>query len=327
MRTGRRCTTLIQFPVAFWAGISAKAEPVPPLKPADHSVVDDLVSVEVGDELDLLPGAHLLELNLLEVGVHIHLPDGYDREQGRGGLHALAELHLSPRDDSIHRRADHRTSEIHLGFVHLSLGKRHGGLGGIQRGTRIAGAVDDTGQLVPRDRARGDECLTALQVNLGALDVGRGRDHLCIGARELGLRLTQRQSSVRVVDDDQHIPVLDLLAVHHVHLGNRPLDLGGDERYFGGRVGVVGLHVARADVLPVRPVTSAGREDDECKQAKHQCPFASRGRARARLLRGRIIGGGGSGVRGGKGYFDSGVHGNLLITSHWVRGLGGRPIG
>src|ERR1700726_4232618 len=30
MRTGRRCTTLIQLPVAFCAGIRAKAAPVPP---------------------------------------------------------------------------------------------------------------------------------------------------------------------------------------------------------------------------------------------------------------------------------------------------------
>ena len=33
MRTGRRCTTLIQLPVAFCAGTSAKAAPVPPEKP------------------------------------------------------------------------------------------------------------------------------------------------------------------------------------------------------------------------------------------------------------------------------------------------------
>ncbi len=33
MRTGRRCTTLIQLPDAFCAGISEKAEPVPPEMP------------------------------------------------------------------------------------------------------------------------------------------------------------------------------------------------------------------------------------------------------------------------------------------------------
>src|SRR5450830_1107845 len=33
MRTGRRCTTLIQLPVAFCAGIMANAEPVPPDRP------------------------------------------------------------------------------------------------------------------------------------------------------------------------------------------------------------------------------------------------------------------------------------------------------
>ena len=125
MRTGRRCTTLIQLPVAFCAGYQCEGGACAAVEARDHAVVDDLVAVEVGDELDLLPRAHLLELNLLEVGIHIHLPDGYDREQGRGGLHALAELHLAPRDDSIHRRADHRAAEVHFGFVHPSLGKRH----------------------------------------------------------------------------------------------------------------------------------------------------------------------------------------------------------
>jgi hypothetical protein len=33
IRTGTRCTTLIQLPVAFCAGITAKAEPVPPPMP------------------------------------------------------------------------------------------------------------------------------------------------------------------------------------------------------------------------------------------------------------------------------------------------------
>ena len=33
IRTGRRWTTLIQLPVAFCAGTSAKAAPVPPEKP------------------------------------------------------------------------------------------------------------------------------------------------------------------------------------------------------------------------------------------------------------------------------------------------------
>ena len=62
-----------------------------------------------------------------------------------------------------------------------------------------------------------------------------------MGARKVRLRLAQRQSRVRVIDDDEHIPALDLLAVHHLHLGNRSVDLGGDERHFGGRVSVVGL--------------------------------------------------------------------------------------
>src|SRR3546814_7748996 len=42
MRTGRRCTTLIQFPVAFWAGTTAKAAPVPPEKPRSEEHTSEL---------------------------------------------------------------------------------------------------------------------------------------------------------------------------------------------------------------------------------------------------------------------------------------------
>ncbi len=45
-RTGKRCTTLIQFPVAFWAGNNEKALPVP-IKPDNGTVINDIISVKI----------------------------------------------------------------------------------------------------------------------------------------------------------------------------------------------------------------------------------------------------------------------------------------
>ena len=64
MRTGRRWTTLIQLPVAFCAGTSANAAPVPPEKPADLAVEDDVLAVEVGRQLDRLAGLDLAAARL-----------------------------------------------------------------------------------------------------------------------------------------------------------------------------------------------------------------------------------------------------------------------
>ena len=48
MRTGTRCTTLIQLPVAFCAGSSAKAAPVPAPRPATVPWYSTLLAVHVG---------------------------------------------------------------------------------------------------------------------------------------------------------------------------------------------------------------------------------------------------------------------------------------
>ena len=86
MRTGRRWTTLIQLPVAFCAGISAKAEPVPPEKPATRPWNTTSLAIEVGGQLDRLAEADLLELHFLEVGVDIDAADRDDGHQRRARL-------------------------------------------------------------------------------------------------------------------------------------------------------------------------------------------------------------------------------------------------
>ena len=58
MRTGSRWTTLIQLPVAFWAGIDREGRAGAAGK-ADHpAVVHDLLAIEVARQHGRLPGVH-----------------------------------------------------------------------------------------------------------------------------------------------------------------------------------------------------------------------------------------------------------------------------
>ena len=74
-RTGRRWTTLIQLPVAFWAGIRAKAAPVPPAKPTTCRETSRRRR-RCRSQGHRLADAHLAQLHLLEVGVDIGLSTG-----------------------------------------------------------------------------------------------------------------------------------------------------------------------------------------------------------------------------------------------------------
>src|ERR1700748_203297 len=69
-RTGTRCTTLIQLPVAFCAGSSAKAAPVPGPRPEtrDRPLILAVAAVNVGHDFDRLADPHPVELHFLEVG-------------------------------------------------------------------------------------------------------------------------------------------------------------------------------------------------------------------------------------------------------------------
>ena len=104
MRTGTRCTTLIQLPVAFCAGSSENALPVPADRPTILAVVFDLAAVEVGLELDRLSDTHLAQLHFLEVRVDPQRVERHDRHQRRARRDALAELHAALRDLAGHRR-------------------------------------------------------------------------------------------------------------------------------------------------------------------------------------------------------------------------------
>ena len=73
---------------------------------------------------------------------------------------------------------------------------------------------------------------------------GTTRRATCPGAREIRLRLPQGESGIGVIDYDQDVAVLDLLAVDDIHRRDRSVDLRGNHGDLGGRVGVVGRHIA-----------------------------------------------------------------------------------
>ena len=86
MRTGSRCTTLIQLPVAFCAGTMASAAAGAAGEADDPAVVDDLVAIEIASQFRGLAGADLGQLHFLEVGVDIGGLDRHDDHQRRAGL-------------------------------------------------------------------------------------------------------------------------------------------------------------------------------------------------------------------------------------------------
>ena len=69
-------------------------------------MVSHAAAIEVGVQRDRLADAHLLQLDLLEVGVDMHLIERHHGQQRHAGLDALAELDLALGDDAVERRFD-----------------------------------------------------------------------------------------------------------------------------------------------------------------------------------------------------------------------------
>src|SRR6185295_5275745 len=95
-------------------------------------------AVEVGGEHGRLAGAHLLKLDLLEVGVDVGPVDGDDRHDRVAGLDPLADLHLTLGDDAGDGGAQH-------GALKGQLGDRQPGLGGGDIGVLVGGDAGDVG--------------------------------------------------------------------------------------------------------------------------------------------------------------------------------------
>ncbi len=68
MRTGTRCTILIQLPDAFCGGSSAKALPRR-RRALDMAVIGDAAAIDIGGHRHRLADAHVRELHFLEIGI------------------------------------------------------------------------------------------------------------------------------------------------------------------------------------------------------------------------------------------------------------------
>ena len=104
MRTGTRCTTLIQLPVAFCAGSSAKAAPVPAPRPSTVPRYSTLLPYTSATSVTGWPIRMLRSCPSLKLASTQTLAQRDDRQQRRAGLHALAELDAAPGDVAVDRR-------------------------------------------------------------------------------------------------------------------------------------------------------------------------------------------------------------------------------
>ena len=127
-RTGTRCTTLTQLPVAFCAGSTENSAPVPaPMLATTPSI--GAAGIGVDRDRRLLAGNHLGEVGLLEVGLDPAVV-GLDQaeERRRHGLragHVAADLKpVGLRDDAVDRRVRLGMGEVERRLVALGDAQR-----------------------------------------------------------------------------------------------------------------------------------------------------------------------------------------------------------
>ena len=122
MRTGTRCTTLTQLPLAFCGGRIANCAPVPGL-----TDVDGAVEGAVGEGVDVRsstfwPTLQIGDVGFLRIGVDPGRAVVDHAEHRRAGGDEAAELDVVDlRRDAVDRRAQHGVVEIALRLVERGL--------------------------------------------------------------------------------------------------------------------------------------------------------------------------------------------------------------
>ena len=156
MRTGTRCTTLIQLPVAFCAGMVAKVEPVPPDRPA--TVPRYFTELPYRSDLTSTgwPMRTRSSCTSLKFASTCTSASGTIAQQRRAGLDLLADLHRAPRDHAVDRRADDGALQVHLRLVAARARQRDFGIGvlGRVRDQHGVGAARADGRRVVGARLR-----------------------------------------------------------------------------------------------------------------------------------------------------------------------------
>ncbi len=121
MRTGTRCTTFTQLPLAFWGGRMANCAPVPGLTDATWPC-NGLIGKGIDIDLDRLVERKVSDVGLLEIGIDPRLRVIDHAEHGRARRHETAELNVVDlRCGAGDRRLDRRVVEIALRLVERSL--------------------------------------------------------------------------------------------------------------------------------------------------------------------------------------------------------------
>ncbi len=296
MRTGTRCTTFSQLPVAFCAGSSEKAPPGAG-READHpAVVDHAAAVDVGGQFRRLADAHLAQLGFLEVGIDPDLLQRHDGHQRRAGCGALAELGAAPRHLAGDRRRHAAAAQRQPGVAHFRRRAQHAGMvrdGGVVDQHAVGlGLAAGAGELrlhflqgvagvlefLGRDGAGAGELLASGEVLFGARQgclAGRDdgvegtvraeqRCHFPHRLREFGFGLLQREAGVGVVDFDQCLTGLDEIGVVGVDGDDGAGDLRRHLDDVAGDIGVVGVHLEAADAVPPDGVGAAEAEEADC---------------------------------------------------------------
>ena len=115
MRTGMRCTTFTQLPVAFCGGSTANSAPVA-WAMLSHRAGADRVGIGVDVDRGLLARPHARELGLLEVGLDPEVGVGHDDHHRHAGG-GVAARHRSLGDDAVERRFDGGAAELQQRLV------------------------------------------------------------------------------------------------------------------------------------------------------------------------------------------------------------------
>ena len=123
MRTGTRCTTLTQLPLAFCGGRIANCAPVPGLTDGDGAAEASRSGKASTSIVDRLAEAQIGDVGFLRIGVDPRRAVVDHAEHRRAGGDEAAELDVVDlRRDAGDRRAQHRVVEVALRLVERGRG-------------------------------------------------------------------------------------------------------------------------------------------------------------------------------------------------------------
>ena len=149
-------------------------------------------SVRVHFHFRFLPGLHVFQLRLFEVGRHPYVLQRHHDEQALSRLHDLSRLHLFVRGYSIDRRGDFRVTQVQLRRSHCRARLFH--LRDFR--LRIGGLHV---YLLDVGMRRGHSCARLLDSRLRRIQLRFGHIHVALRLREFFLiRFQRARGGIRI---------------------------------------------------------------------------------------------------------------------------------